>query len=208
MADLFKKLNVLIRASLNDLLSDESARSRPEINPRRVGKEIDQELTALRERINRALDYETRLQERVKTLEAEVQQLNAEAAEALRSGRQDRARMHEQQALTARRGLEMTRSDLREHQRATQDLIARVNTLEAYAAEIKRRTQHEQYIQDETIERRSQGADESSAAPTSAQAISGRGDSQTARSEDDLDKRRRRLMRPAASDPEAKPPTA
>ncbi|MCS7071519.1 MAG: hypothetical protein NZM00_08445 [Anaerolinea sp.] len=207
MADLFKKLQVLIRASLNDLLSDESARSRPDEDPRRVQKEIERELTALRERIHKALDYESRLQEQVKALEAEAQQFHAQVEKALRDGRDDQARIHQEQVLRASRGLEMTRSDLREHQRVTRDLIQRVNTLEAYIAEVKRRNQHEQDAQDEKIARRSRDMDETGDAQTPTQTVSQRANVPAAEADEELDNRRRRLMRPADPDVLSRPPT-
>jgi len=207
MADLFKKLNVLLRARLNDLLSDEPSRSRSMMSAGRLGKDIDRELLALRQRIHDALDYETQLQGRAATLEEQARQLDADVAQALRSGRDDDARVRQEQALRVRRSLEMARADLREHQIVTQDLIQRVNTLEAYVAEAKRRTENERDVQDAAVEQRTSVADILRTARETGQKQSSAPITvDNAESPESLEARRQRLMRPAPPDPSHRPP--
>lgn len=206
MSDLFKKLNVLIKASLNDLLSDEPSRPRATVSPGRLGKDIERELLALRQRIDEALDYETRLQGRVKSLEEEAQTLDADVAEALQGGQDDRARIRQEQMLRARRGLEMARADLREHQLVTQDLIQRVNTLESYVAEVKRRNQTEQDTQDAAVEPKTTVADVLRTAREATQSSAPESAAGGPGSADDMDARRQRLMRPAPPESSSRPP--
>ncbi len=138
MSDLFKKINVLVKASLNDLLGDEvSSRSR-RLNPQRLGKDIDREVAMLRQRINEALDYEDTLTTQVQTLQNEVETLDRQADDAVAQGRDDAARYAIQQMQLAQQRLAMAESDLQEHRIVTQELIQRVNELEAAVADAQR----------------------------------------------------------------------
>jgi chromosome segregation ATPase len=139
MNDLFKKLNVLVKSSLNDLVGEGS--SRPSSAPRRLGKDIDREVAALRQRVNDALDYEDELKTRIATLEDEVARFDEQADEALRQQREEQARYVVEQMQRSQQRLTMARADLREHQLVAQELMQRVNTLEAYVAEARRAQQ-------------------------------------------------------------------
>jgi hypothetical protein len=139
MNDLFKKLNVLVKSSLNDLIGEGS--SRPASAPRRLGKDIDREVAALRQRVNDALDYEEELKSRIRMLEDEVARFDQDADEALRQRREEQARYIVEQMQRSQQRLTIARADLREHQLVAQELMQRVNTLEAYVAEAKRAQQ-------------------------------------------------------------------
>jgi phage shock protein A len=146
MTDLFKKINTLVKSSLNELLGDDLAIGAPRrraLAPRNLGKNIDREIDSLRQHINEAVSYETELQERVNKIHAEVAQWDAQADEAVSSGNDATARHAIEQMQRAQQRLAMAESDLREHQLVTQELIQRVNTLEAAVADARRAKQEE-----------------------------------------------------------------
>ncbi|MBZ0296289.1 MAG: hypothetical protein K8L99_27260 [Anaerolineae bacterium] len=136
MSDFFKKLNVLVKASVNELLGDDSVMRR--LSPAQLGKGIDQEVTVLRQRINEALDYEEELTKRVQDLQAEADRWDNEADRAVEAGQDEQARYAVENHQRAQQRLTMAESDLREHQLVTQDLIMRVNELDAAVADARR----------------------------------------------------------------------
>ena len=146
MTDLFKKLNTLMKAGLNDLLGDDLAVGAPRrkpITPERLGKDVDREISALRQRVNEAVDYEGALRQQVETLASEVARWDQQADDAVAAGSDVAARHAIDQMQRAEQRLNMARADLREHQLVTQELIQRVNTLEAVVADARRQQQAE-----------------------------------------------------------------
>jgi phage shock protein A len=135
MSDLFKKLNLYIKANLGDLMGE----SRAPLPAAQLGKDIDREIVMLRQRINAALDHETHLQNRVRTLEEEIQRWDTGADEAVVKGSDAVARHAIEQMKHAERRLSMAQNDLDEHRLVTQELIQRVNMLEAAVADARRR---------------------------------------------------------------------
>ncbi|MDX2140112.1 MAG: hypothetical protein SF123_18640 [Chloroflexota bacterium] len=138
MTDLFDKLNMLVRSGLRDLIGGDVLdveTLRRALTPERMGKGLAAEVTALRQRINQALDYEDELKARVATLQAEVFALDADADAALARGEQDAAHALVEKHQRAQQRLTMAESDLRAHRTVTQELIQRVNMLEAVVAE-------------------------------------------------------------------------
>lgn len=142
MTDFFKKLNVLVRASVNDLLGDERSPGalRRAIQNSQVGKSAEGDVRNLRERINAALDYEEQLQQQVQAIDTEIAQLDAQADAAVERGDEATARHLLAKMQRAQQRLTMAEVDLRDHQQVAQELIARVNELEAVLAD-------SQYIQ-------------------------------------------------------------
>jgi phage shock protein A len=140
MNDLLKKLNTLVQAGIHDLIGDERAApsSGRRLRPAQLGKDIDGEIGFLRKRINEALDFEDQLKARVQTLEAEVQKWDEQADAAVASGDDATARYAIDQMTRAQQRVSMAESDLREHQLVTQELILRVNTLDAAVADARR----------------------------------------------------------------------
>ena len=139
MSDLFKKLNVLVKAGINDLLSNEPGSDRPRrLKPEQLGKDIDKEVTMLRQRINDALAYEDELQGKVRALTDEVVRWDSQADEAVAVGNDSAARHAVNQMQVAQKRLAMAESDLHEHRVVTQELIQRVNMLEAAVADARR----------------------------------------------------------------------
>jgi phage shock protein A len=141
MDDFFRKVNVLVRAGLNDLLGDEGAGRQPAgaLRPDKLGKDVDREIAALRERINQALDYEDKLQARLGALQAEAARWNEQIDTFIQQGRDDSARHAAGQFQFTQQRLAMAESDLREHQLVTQELILRVNELDAAVADARQR---------------------------------------------------------------------
>lgn len=137
MSDLFKKLNVLIRSGLSDVVRSEGkART-----PIKLGKDLDREVNALRQRINDAVAHEDRLKEQLRALEAEIARRDREADDAVAAGREDAARSAIDSMRQAKRRYARVEADLQEHEIVTQDLIRRVNQLDAVVAEARRAEQ-------------------------------------------------------------------
>lgn len=137
MNDFFRKLNVLVKASLNDLLDTEG-------EPRRrtsagvSGRDMERDVQMLRQRVDEALRYEDDLAARVQALQAEVERLDREADEALNRGQELEARQLVQQLQRSQQRLAMLEADLREHRLVTQELIVRVSELESVVTEAQR----------------------------------------------------------------------
>jgi phage shock protein A len=139
MDDLFKKLNVLIKSSLHDVVGDDA--SRRNASPPRLGRDIDREIAALRQRVNDAAVYEDELKARITSLEAEIARVDQQADEAVEQRREEQARYLIEQMQRAQQRLTIARADLREHQLVAQELLQRVNMLETYVAEARRQQQ-------------------------------------------------------------------
>ncbi|MCC6804130.1 MAG: hypothetical protein IT319_14715 [Anaerolineae bacterium] len=132
MSDFFKKLNVLIKASLNDIASSDVGASRPTTQ---LGKNVDADVSALRERVNDAVRYEDEIKAQIAQLEAEVFRWDSQADEAVARSDDAGARYAIEQMHRAEQRIQLAHADLREHQWATQELIQRVNTLDAAVAD-------------------------------------------------------------------------
>lgn len=137
MNDLFKKLNVLVKASVNELLDSSGTPRRRALTPEVAGKQVEHDIKMLRERVDDALAYEGELAARVQTMQAEVDRLDQRADAAVASGQPDTARIAVEQLQRLQQRLAMAESDLREHRIVTQELISRVNQLEAVVAEAR-----------------------------------------------------------------------
>jgi len=138
MDDFFKKLNVLVKTTISDVLREAPAEIRRRLTNVRLGDDLDREVAILRGRINDALDFEDGLQKRVQTAQAEVDRWNQEADQAVAAEDDIAARYAINQVQVAQQRLALAESDLRDHQRVTQELIMRVNTLESAVADAKR----------------------------------------------------------------------
>ncbi len=140
MNDLFRKLNVLVKAGINDLFGEENASGRPRrrsLRPEQLGKDIDREIASLRQRINEALDYEGELQAKVRAVSEEVARWDTQADEAVVAGNDASAHYAIDQMRGAQQRLAMAESDLHEHRVVTHELIERVNMLEAAVADAR-----------------------------------------------------------------------
>ncbi len=153
MADLFKKLNVLVKASLNELLSSERARSsssgseqpassRPTLTPDRLGKDIDRQLAAMRLRVADAKAYESKLQAQIDALDTEIKHLDAVADTAVASGDDVNARFAIADMRTAEQRQMKLMNDLRDHQIAAQELVDRIDQMAAMVAQAREQAQN------------------------------------------------------------------
>jgi phage shock protein A len=127
MSDLFRKLNTLVKARLNDSLGDVSE------GVRRLGrsdKVVHREIGKLRERINDAIEYEQTLQSKAQELQREVERLDIEADEAVKQGKDAQARYIIAQMQRTQQRTTIAEADLRAHRLVTEDLVRRVNLLE------------------------------------------------------------------------------
>jgi hypothetical protein len=132
MNDFLKKLNVLVKASINDAVSGEHT-----ARPPRADKRLDDDIQELRQRINDAVDYEDQMQTRVRQFEGEAARWDKQADDAVAQGNDTNARYAIEQMKRAEQRAALAQDDLREHQRVTQELIQRVNLLEAVVADAR-----------------------------------------------------------------------
>lgn len=137
MSDLFKKLNVLVKSSLNDLTGASNSPRRTDVQPK-LGADFDRDVRSLRSRINEAVAFEDELKARVRQLEAEVERWDAQADAAVQRSDDASARYAVEQMQRARQRLTIAGNDLYEHQLVTQELVQRVNILEAALADARR----------------------------------------------------------------------
>ncbi len=138
MNDFFDKLNTLVRAKLGDLMGDSksSLASSTTDDPQSLNH-VAKDAENLRLRANNAIEYEDRLQRQIDDIHQQLATLNRQADEATLKGNEAMARyfIEKIQKLEAR--LAQLEKDLNEHRLLAQDLIHKVNTLEATIADIQ-----------------------------------------------------------------------
>jgi len=149
MSDMFKKLNLLLKSRLNDVMGENPLRRRP-LDSKRLGKDLDREVEYLRKQINDAIAYEEGLQEKVASLMQDAERVDRQADEAVENGDEIQARRLIAQLQRIQQHLTIAQSDLHEHQLVTQDLIQKVNVLDAVVAEAKRQKQQDDSHQSES----------------------------------------------------------
>ncbi len=130
MTELLKKLNILLRSSLSDRRDTSS--SPP------LSRDAERDVDRLRKTINEALTYEDELKARLGTLDAEVARWDAEADRAVSVNDDAAARYAVEQMQRAQQRQTIAAADLRDHQLVTQELIQRVNMLDAAVADARR----------------------------------------------------------------------
>jgi phage shock protein A len=140
MNDLLKKLNVLVKAGINDVLGEVRSGELPRkaLSVFQLGSDIDREVNMLRGRINDALAYEDELQARLTSLQNEVNDWDSKADAAVAAGDDTNGRYSIDQMHRAQQRLAIAEADLRDHQQVTQELISRVNMLESAVADARR----------------------------------------------------------------------
>lgn len=206
MEDLLKKLNVLVKAALNDALTGDSRRNKlasPSGTKPSAIQEGNQQIRQLRQRINETLAFEDELQKQIQSLQAEVADWDDQADTAVKDGDDAKAHYAVEQMQRAQERLTMVQSDLAAHERVTQELIYHVNTLEA-AVDAASQKQVDSSaaagadekvsdvlrdMRDKVLELRDQITSRDEAAPEPSE-------SRSEPVEDDLAKRRQRLAKP------------
>jgi phage shock protein A len=146
MTNLLNKLNVLVRSSLNSFLEDVSGQGSPSagrVPVDRLGPDIDQEIAALRKRIDQAVADEDTMQKRLDQLQRQIDTYDRQADAALQSGDEAGARYLVQQMQQQQQLASMVQTDLEQHRQSTSDLIQRVNTLDALVTDARRAQQQE-----------------------------------------------------------------
>ncbi|MCC7450075.1 MAG: PspA/IM30 family protein [Anaerolineae bacterium] len=145
MPNLIDKLNLLVRSSLNSVLSDTPHRADesqlPKVPAARLGKDIDKEIAELRRRIDAALSEEDAMQGRIDQLLQQIAAYDQQADDALQRGDEANARYLVQQMQRQQNLAGMMQAELEQHRRSTSDFIQRVNTLEAIVADARREQQ-------------------------------------------------------------------
>ncbi len=203
MTDLFKKLNVLLRASISDLASLD--RDILSTSPS-IGKRFDRDLKELHKRIDEAYAYEDELNARISLLERDVGRLQDEADEKLGVHQVDAARRLTEQGQRAKQRLSMAQADLREHKQLTQELVLRVSELEHAVEQVRQQKTTPPVDVKSTEARASSPLDDLSAALRNAKDAftesSAKADasvppskSETSPPADDLESRRQRLSK-------------
>jgi chromosome segregation ATPase len=137
--NIFDKLNVLVRSGLSGLLGDDPDRS-PRLRSAPsspLGKQVDRDIAALRQQINRALDDEDRMQAEIAAMQQQIATWDQQADEAVARHDDDAARQQIRQIQLKQQHLAMLEADLTDHQYATSELIRRVNEMEAIVAEAR-----------------------------------------------------------------------
>ncbi|MBI5961073.1 MAG: PspA/IM30 family protein, partial [Chloroflexi bacterium] len=136
MSSLINKLNVLVKSSVNSVLGDDTPqRQKKKIPLSRLGKDIDQEIAALRQQINHALDDEDRMEQEIDSMQSRVADWDQQADQALQQGDEANSRYAIHQMQLQQQRAAMLIADLSQHRLSTSELIQRVNELEALVAQ-------------------------------------------------------------------------
>lgn len=146
MSDLFDKLNLLLRSSLDNMLSNHPASSeqpRPDDTPpealtARSIANLERQIVTMRKQVESALSDEDAMQERLAKLQTQVESYDQAADAALERGDEEEARRLIQQMQQQRRLATMVNAELEDHRSATSEFIVRVNMLEATVSDAKR----------------------------------------------------------------------
>ena len=138
MADILNKLNTLVRSSIHSVTSDPLNRGRRALSSIRLGKDIDDEIAALRSEVERALDEQDRREAEIAANRSQIAQWDQQADEAVARSDDASARRLIQQMQRLDRETAFLEADLDQHRRSAGELISRVNELEALVAESRR----------------------------------------------------------------------
>ncbi len=142
MASFFGKISTLIKARVENFLEEDlhlpQNRDRREIlSSERLGKGIDAEIAALRQRIDEALDYEEGLEVEIDALHQEASDWDMRANNALAANDEPTAHHAVAQMQRIDQHAGMLEADLHQHRRTTAEFIERVNVLDGLVAEAR-----------------------------------------------------------------------
>src|SRR5712671_3200533 len=119
MEDLLKKLNVLVKATLNDALTGDSRRNKlvsPSGTKPSAVQEGNQQISQLRQRINETLVFEDELQKQIQSVQSEVANWDEQADAAVKDGDDAKAHYAVEQMQRAQERLTIAQSDLAAHE--------------------------------------------------------------------------------------------
>lgn len=127
MTNIFDKLGVLLRSKVGGLADDLAS-------PFGSGTKRGQ-VDKLRKQVNSAVEYEENIQKQIRTLEAEITDLNHQVDRAVEQG-QDATARHILTTLQRReQHLTLLQGDLETHQMILNELILQVNQLDAVVSD-------------------------------------------------------------------------
>ncbi len=144
MDSIFKKLNILIKATISDLTKSPLSARR---SMRGVGgglKGLERQIQILRERMQDAYHYEDKLIQEIEQLGARVEEWDAKADAAVEANRDADARYAIARMQRYRQQLAIAEADLDDHRRVSQELQENINRLEAIVEEAKQQTSEEE----------------------------------------------------------------
>lgn len=137
MADLFNKLNTLVKASVHGVLGESTPRRKRRAKLPSLGADIDREIGALRQRIEQALTDEDQMDAEIQDLQRQIADLDAQADHFLAQGDEANARYAVRQIQLLQQRATMLDAELSQHRLSTSELISRVNELEALVAQAR-----------------------------------------------------------------------
>lgn len=146
MSDLFDKLNLLLRTSLDSFrhgLQGDSALLPDPISPDSLTNErsitaLERQIATMRKQIDGSLNEEDDIQARLDKLNQQVEAYDKAADAALERGDEAEARRLVAQMQQQRRHATMLKAELESHKSATSEFIERVNMLEATVVDARR----------------------------------------------------------------------
>jgi hypothetical protein len=141
MSDLFDKLNLLLRSSLDTFLKDLGRGGGDVPHPDQIPPEalrdersiaaLERQIAAMRKRIDEALNTEDGMKARLDKLLEQAEAYDLAADQALERGDEAEARRLVGQMQHQRHLANMVRAELEDHRAATSEFMVRVNMLEA-----------------------------------------------------------------------------
>ena len=135
----FDKLNHLVKAHINDLVSpidEQISKSRKKALARQdIRGGLESDVKTLRARIDDALAYQDNMQAKINKLHEDKNAWDVKADKAVQDGRETDARFAIGRVQQAQREIEMLEADLQEHSYVTQELISQVNMLDGVVQE-------------------------------------------------------------------------
>jgi hypothetical protein len=193
-----EKLNTLVRASINDFTAEVGSRIP---TPTLRSKDLENEVEALRERVNEALAYEDKLEAQIRQLEDKAVDLDRAADASLLKGDEARARRFLQEMRRVQHQIAIFEADLKQHRRSTAELISNVNYFDSLVGDVSRR---------EASRPAAPPAAETTTAPPPRQArpVPRKAERRPSGLLTDAERRLSRLEAPVAPEAEAKPAEA
>ena len=145
MSNIIDKLNTLVRSNIHSVFDRGTDRGKIS-----RGDDIDQEIAALREQIDVALDQEEALVAQIAAAQQQIAAWDHQADQALLKGDEAAARRLIQKIQLEQRQIAFIEADLDKHRRATSELIEQVNELEAVVAAARQQPSEDQGSDDDT----------------------------------------------------------
>ncbi|GAB1421048.1 hypothetical protein MASR2M15_11810 [Anaerolineales bacterium] len=124
MDSLLKKLNTLVKASLKDLPGNTPS----DLNPKKVTSQLDE----IRKLLDNGFAYEETLQQKMKSYQNQIANLDARADQLIQTRQDQQARLTLQEIEKLQKQLAFTQSEYEIHQIQLQALFTQVSELESF----------------------------------------------------------------------------